>query len=88
MISYSTTDLYIAAALIVCSGNPPDEYTVSHDLDKAIVNCTWNNRTAVEPHASNAKSNQLTVDIVKLREAHLELKRRVREILKNEKEKD
>jgi hypothetical protein len=85
---YTTSDLYVAAALVVNTGIKPDAFQISKSADrKKIVNVVWNNRDLLEPIVSQVKTGQTTVNLTQFRETHLALKRNVRDTLKQSQEK-
>lgn len=82
---YATTDLYIAAALILTSGEQPDRIEVQHGDICAVI---WNDDLKLSAQISKLETGALLVDPKKFRNIHIELKKRVLSVIDQRKEKD
>jgi hypothetical protein len=73
---FRTSDLYVAAGLVIASGIHPDKM----DIQGGIVYCEFND-PGLELFIAKLNAGDLRVDVRALRIEHIDLKKRVFEIV-------
>jgi hypothetical protein len=81
MKSYITSDLYIAAAIILSTGQLP-EFKVVQDFKKKFVNLEWPDRIAIKSALEKIARNSMDVEVREFKDVHINLKSKCINLIK------
>jgi len=76
---YSTSDIYVAAALALLTGIMP-AYSLVNDFKRVYVNLSWPDREQLRPYIDDIKG--LTVNVQEFKEIHYQIKTKCLSIVK------